>query len=43
MLAVYTNIQAWGSEVVTRILDVVYNVSNKELVATKTLVKNNIV
>merc|ERR1740133_87118 len=37
---------AWGSEVCarkTRILDVVYNASNNELVRTKTLVKNAIV
>ena len=37
---------AWGSEVVTkkvRVLDVVYNASNNELVRTKTLVKNAIV
>ena len=37
---------SWGSEVVskkTRILDVVYNASNNELVRTKTLVKNCIV
>merc|ERR1711900_113642 len=37
---------AWGSEVCarkTRILDVVYNASNNELVRTKTLVKNTIV
>ena len=37
---------AWGSETVarkTRILDVVYNASNNELVRTKTLVKNSIV
>merc|ERR1711908_91510 len=37
---------AWGSEVVTkkvRILDVVYNASNNELVRTKTLVKGTIV
>jgi small subunit ribosomal protein S8e len=37
---------AWGSENVarkTRILDVVYNASNNELVRTKTLVKNAIV
>jgi small subunit ribosomal protein S8e len=37
---------SWGSEVVTRktrILDVVYNASNNELVRTKTLVKNSIV
>ena len=37
---------SWGSEVCTRksrILDVVYNASNNELVRTKTLVKNTIV
>ena len=37
---------SWGSEVIsrkTRILDVVYNASNNELVRTKTLVKNCIV
>jgi small subunit ribosomal protein S8e len=37
---------AWGSEGLarkTRILDVVYNASNNELVRTKTLVKNTIV
>jgi len=37
---------AWGSESVTRktrILDVVYNASNNELVRTKTLVKNAII
>ena len=37
---------SWGSEVVsrkTRILDVVYNASNNELVRTKTLVKNSII
>jgi len=37
---------SWGSEVATRktrILDVVYNASNNELVRTKTLVKNCIV
>merc|ERR1712159_898661 len=37
---------SWGSEVCTRktrILDVVYNASNSELVRTKTLVKNAIV
>ena len=37
---------AWGSEGVTRktrILDVVYNASNNELVRTKTLVKNCII
>ena len=36
----------WGSEVTTRktrILDVVYNASNNELVRTKTLVKNAVV
>merc|ERR1719442_231034 len=36
---------SWGSEVCTRktrILDVVYNASNNELVRTKTLVKNAI-
>merc|ERR1719335_62668 len=37
---------AWGSENCTkkvRILDVVYNASNNELVRTKTLVKNTII
>lgn len=37
---------AWASEQVTkksRILDVVYNATNNELVRTKTLVKNSIV
>lgn len=37
---------SWGSEVCTRkvrILDVVYNASNNELVRTKTLVKNSVV
>ena len=37
---------SWGSESVTRqcrILDVVYNASNNELVRTKTLVKNCII
>eukprot|EP00940_MAST-03C_sp_MAST-3C-sp2_P000673 g673.t1 len=37
---------SWGSEAMsrkTRILDVVYNASNNELVRTKTLVKNTIV
>ena len=37
---------SWGSEVIsrkTRILDVVYNASNNEMVRTKTLVKNAIV
>ena len=37
---------SWGSEVCTRktrILDVVYNSSNNELVRTKTLVKNSVV
>jgi len=37
---------AWGSEAITRktrILDVVYNSSNNELVRTKTLVKNAVV
>jgi len=37
---------SWGSEIITRktrILDVVYNSSNNELVRTKTLVKNCIV
>ena len=37
---------SWGSEVCTRktrILDVVYNASNNELVRTKTLVKSAIV
>ena len=37
---------SWGSEVVsrkTRVLDVLYNASNNELVRTKTLVKNCIV
>ena len=37
---------SWGSEAVsrkTRVLDVVYNATNNELVRTKTLVKNCIV
>merc|ERR1712118_464310 len=37
---------SWGSEVCTRktrIIDVVYNASNNELVRTKTLVKNAII
>lgn len=37
---------AWGSESIarkTRVIDVVYNASNNELVRTKTLVKNAIV
>mgnify|MGYP006077793833 CR=1 FL=1 len=37
---------SWGSEVATRkarIIDVVYNASNNELVRTKTLVKNSII
>ncbi|KAJ1444383.1 40S ribosomal protein S8 [Pelagophyceae sp. CCMP2097] len=37
---------SWGSEVATRksrILDVVYNASNNELVRTKTLVKNSVI
>ena len=37
---------SWGSEVCTRkarIIDVVYNASNNELVRTKTLVKNSII
>lgn len=37
---------SWGSEAVTRktrLLDVVYNASNNELVRTQTLVKNAIV
>merc|ERR1712168_231597 len=37
---------SWGSEAITRktrILDVIYNASNNELVRTKTLVKNAIV
>ena len=37
---------AWGSEAITRkarIIDVVYNASNNELVRTKTLVKGAIV
>jgi len=37
---------SWGSELCTRktrILDVVYNASNNELVRTKTLVKNSII
>eukprot|EP01038_Epipyxis_sp_PR26KG_P011704 gene11704-15669_t len=37
---------SWGTEVITRktrILDVVYNASNNELVRTKTLVKNSII
>jgi len=45
-LRVDTGNFSWGSEVCTRktrILDVVYNASNNELVRTKTLVKNAIV
>merc|ERR1712187_1017339 len=37
---------AWGTEAVTRkarVLDVVYNASNNELVRTQTLVKNAII
>ena len=37
---------SWGSEAVsrkTRVLDVVYNATNNELVRTKTIVKNCIV
>lgn len=37
---------SWGTEVITRksrVLDVVYNASNNELVRTKTLVKNSII
>ena len=37
---------SWGSECVTRktrVLDVVYNATNNELVRTKTLVKNCVV
>jgi small subunit ribosomal protein S8e len=37
---------SWGSEAIsrkTRVLDVVYNATNNELVRTKTLVKNAIV
>mmetsp|Transcript_24697 Transcript_24697/g.74121 ORF Transcript_24697/g.74121 Transcript_24697/m.74121 type:complete len:212 (+) Transcript_24697:65-700(+) len=37
---------SWGSEAITRkcrVLDVVYNASNNELVRTKTLVKNSII
>ena len=37
---------SWGSEAVThkaRILDVIYNATNNELVRTKTLVKNCII
>ena len=37
---------SWGSEAIsrkTRIIDVVYNACNNELVRTKTLVKNAIV
>jgi small subunit ribosomal protein S8e len=36
----------WGSEQITkktRILDVVYNATNNELVRTKTLVKNSVI
>ena len=36
----------WGSEQLTkktRVLDVVYNATNNELVRTKTLVKNSII
>jgi len=45
-LRLETGNYSWGSEVCTRktrILDVVYNASNNELVRTKTLVKNAIV
>ena len=45
-LRVETGNFSWGSEVCTRktrIIDVVYNASNNELVRTKTLVKNAIV
>jgi small subunit ribosomal protein S8e len=37
---------SWGSEAITRktrIIDVIYNATNNELVRTKTLVKNSIV
>jgi small subunit ribosomal protein S8e len=37
---------SWGSEAIsrkTRILDVIYNATNNELVRTKTIVKNCIV
>ncbi|NDV85025.1 30S ribosomal protein S8e, partial [Bacteroides sp. 51] len=45
-LRLETGNYSWGSESVTRkarIIDVVYNASNNELVRTKTLVKNCIV
>jgi len=45
-LRIDTGIFSWGSEVVTRktrVLDVVYNATNNELVRTKTIVKNCIV
>ena len=45
-LRLETGNYSWGSEVCTRktrILDVVYNSSNNELVRTKTLVKNSVV
>merc|ERR1719269_34703 len=45
-LRLETGNYSWGSEVCTRktrVLDVVYNASNNELVRTKTLVKNAIV
>ncbi|DAZ97693.1 TPA: hypothetical protein N0F65_009694 [Lagenidium giganteum] len=45
-LRLETGNYSWGSEAVsrkTRVLDVVYNASNNELVRTKTLVKNAIV
>jgi small subunit ribosomal protein S8e len=45
-LKVDSGVFSWGSENVTRktrVLDVVYNATNNELVRTKTLVKNCIV
>lgn len=45
-LRLETGNYAWGSEGIarkTRVLDVVYNSSNNELVRTKTLVKNAII
>ena len=45
-LKVDSGVFAWGSEAITRktrVLDVVYNATNNELVRTKTIVKNCIV
>jgi len=45
-LSLETGNFSWGSQTVTRktrLLDVVYNASNNELVRTKTLVKNSII